>query len=236
MRIKAVVFDFGGTLAEGELQTAPFEAELLQYLRSLGYQVWLTDLRASQRASLSRLERVRASHRELSFEEVYTEVLIRLYIPPEEETLNHLYELYCANFAVTLLPGVEDLLRGLSDGYKLAVLSNTLSDMPRRFLASQGLADLFKAIVCSKDLGIRKPDERTFMHVLEEVEAAPSEAVFVGDTLKEDVEGAGRVGMTTVWVKKGNMEETPSECEHPPRYTITTVLELSQILREIEEG
>ena len=234
MRIKAVVFDFGGTLAEGRLQTEPFEAAIFEYLHSLGYQVSFTELRQSQRAALNRLERVRVSHREMSFEEVYAEVLTRLGIPVEEETLNHLYDLYRRNFPEVLFPGVDNLLRSLSEKYELAVLSNTMNDMPRRTLAKLGLADLFKAVVCSRDLGIRKPDERAFRHVLDQIRVTSSEAVFVGDTLKEDIAGARRVGMTAIWVKDEG-DEIPPECEYPPHYTVKTVLELPLILRKIEE-
>jgi len=232
MRVKAIVFDFGGTLAEGGLQTEPFEAEILEYFHSLGYQVSFTELRQSQRAALNRLERVRVSHREMSFEEVYTEVLARLGIPVEEEALNHLYVLYRRNFPEMLLPGVDNLLRSLSERYKLAVLSNTMNDMPRRTLAKLGLADLFEAVVCSRDLGIRKPHEGAFRHVLEQLEASPEETVFVGDTPKEDIAGARRVGMIAVWVKNSE-EEPPPECR--PHYTVRTVLELPQILRKIGE-
>jgi putative hydrolase of the HAD superfamily len=231
MLIKAVVFDFGGILAEGRLQTEPFEADLLQHLRGLGYQVRMTDLRHAQEAALGHLEDVRTSNRELSFEEVYSEVLTRLGVPVEEEIMAHMYELYRRNFSVAFFPGVEDLLRALSEKYDLAILSNTLSDIPRRFIAEQGLAELFRTIVCSRDLGIRKPDERIFRHVLDQLETTPREAIFVGDTLKEDMVGARKVGLTSIWVRE-NEEEADPECA--PDYTVKAVLELPKILKKIE--
>lgn len=233
MRIEAVIFDFGGTLAEGGLQAPPFEADLLGYLQSLGYRVSLMDLRGSQRAALDRLQRVRTRSRELSFKEVYTEFLRRLNIPPAE-VLDHLYELYRKNFSVNLIPGAEVLLRRLSEDYKLAVLSNTMSDIPRRFLTARGLGELFKVVVCSSDLGVRKPDERAFKYVLDRVEVSPRETVFVGDSLEADIEGAKRVGMTAIWVR-GGREGGISNLEYPPDHVIKTVLELPLVMRKIAE-
>lgn len=234
MHIEAVIFDFGGTLAEGGLEVPPFEVDLLEYLRSLGYRLSLMDLRGSQRAALNRLQRVRARRRELSFEEVYTEFLRRLNLPQEEEVLDHLYELYRKNFTVDLIPGAEDLLRRLSEDYKLAVLSNTMSDIPRRFLAARGLIELFEVVTCSSDLGVRKPDERSFKYVLDRVELSPREVVFVGDSLEADIMGARRVGMTAIWVR-GGREEGISNLEYPPNYIIKTVRELPLVMRKIAE-
>ncbi|RJS90381.1 HAD family hydrolase [Candidatus Bathyarchaeota archaeon] len=235
MGIQAVIFDFGGTLAEGGLEVASFEADLLECLSSLGYRVSRADLRASQRAALGRLGRTRARWRELSFEDVYGEVLRRLKIPVEEEILGHLYEVYRRNFTVALIPGVEDLLRRLSGRYRLAVLSNTMSDIPRRFLMAQGLGGLFEVIVCSRDLGIRKPDARAFRYVLDRIGASPRKAVFVGDSLEEDIKGAKSVGMTAVWVR-GEREGKVQDLDYPPDYVIDTVLELPRVLATMEEN
>lgn len=233
MRIEAIIFDFGGTLAEGGLEARSFEADLLEYLRSLGYRIPLRDIKEVQRAALNRLQRVRARRRELPFEEVYTEFLRRLNIPPEE-VLEHLYELYRKNFTVDLIPGAEGLLRHLSGDYKLAVLSNTMSDIPRRFLTARGLGELFEVIVCSSDLGVRKPDERAFRYVLDRVELSPREAVFVGDSLEEDIAGARKVGLTAIWVR-GEREGEISNLEYPPNYVIKTVRGLPPVMKKIAE-
>jgi putative hydrolase of the HAD superfamily len=234
MSVQAVIFDFGGTLADGGLDPSSFRRDLYSYLKSVGYYVSMKEIRSAQRSSLNYLMRVRAKNRELSFNEVYTRFLNNLNIPPSRDLLDYLYEIYRRNFKVNLMLGVKGLLKDLSVKYKLAILSNTMSDIPRRFINSEGLSNFFKVIICSSDLGFRKPDAKVFNYVLDKMGVLPKETVFVGDSLEEDMVGAKRVGMTTVWVKGGN-ENILLNLEYPPDYRIKTIQEILVIIKRIED-
>lgn len=54
------------------------------------------------------------------------------------------------------------------------------------------------AIVDSTEVGIAKPDPRIFRPALEALEVEPGEALYVGDTVHADVEGARAAGMPVV--------------------------------------
>jgi HAD superfamily hydrolase (TIGR01509 family) len=65
-------------------------------------------------------------------------------------------------------------------------------------LARMGLAERLDAAVFSSEIGKRKPHPAIFEHVLERLDVAPEDALFVGDRRYEDVRGAKELGMTTV--------------------------------------
>jgi len=60
-----------------------------------------------------------------------------------------------------------------------------------------GVAHFFDVVVCSTELGVRKPDARMYLTALDRMGNEPSEALFVGHS-KEDLEGAREVGLITV--------------------------------------
>jgi HAD superfamily hydrolase (TIGR01549 family) len=64
-----------------------------------------------------------------------------------------------------------------------------------------GLLDYFDpaCMAVSADLGIRKPNPAIFMHALDALQIAPTEAVMVGDSLFADVAGANQLNIFTVW-------------------------------------
>ncbi len=103
----------------------------------------------------------------------------------------HHFELYD-----DAIPALESL-RAL--GLKLGLLSNTSRDLAE-FVAHHGLA--VDAVLTSHAHGKTKPHETIFRRILELLDVAPQEAVMVGDTLEDDVEGARAVGMSAVLVDR----------------------------------
>jgi HAD superfamily hydrolase (TIGR01549 family) len=84
-----------------------------------------------------------------------------------------------------------------SRGLRLGLLSNTSRDLDT-FVAHHGLD--VDAVLTSRAHGKTKPHEGIFRHMLELLDVAPAEAVMVGDTVEDDIEGARAVGMRAVLV------------------------------------
>ncbi len=226
MGLRAVTLDFGGTLAEGEIDWDEYHMAIHSLLRGRGFSLPLRRVKSSISAALERLRRVRESNRELTLEEVYAYALKRMDIPPTDELLEEIHSLFRRHFRSTPYPCVEEVVRSLSHRYRLAVISNTMSDTPRHVLRSLGLDGYFDVILCSRDLGIRKPDPRIFHHVLEQMGVKPEEAVHVGDSLEADVEGALKAGMRAIWVRGSQ----PQSWSGP---TIKTICELPEMLETL---
>ena len=84
-------------------------------------------------------------------------------------------------------------------GLKIGLLSNSARDLDE-FVAHHGLA--VDAVLTSGAHGKTKPHETIFRRMLELLGVAPGEAVMVGDTLEDDIEGAHAVGMEAVLVDR----------------------------------
>jgi putative hydrolase of the HAD superfamily len=82
-------------------------------------------------------------------------------------------------------------------GLRLVVASNWDCSLPE-VLERTGLRELVDGVVSSAVAGATKPDPAMFGHALELAGAAPADALHVGDSLRNDVEGARAAGMRAV--------------------------------------
>jgi len=227
MVVRAVILDFGGTLADGHINWDEYHTAIQGLLKGLGFRIGISRLKKAIAAALERLQKVRAREQELTLEEVYAYALSKLGIPAEEETLRMIHSLFRSHFKTTLYPCVEEILSELSKRYKLAMLSNTMSDTPRITLQQTRLIRYFDIAVCSRDLGIRKPNPRMFQFVLEELGVEPEEAVHVGDSVDEDMEGASRARIRAIWIKG-------PEASSWTGLTIGSICELPEFLAKLD--
>lgn len=224
--IRGVTFDFGGTLAQGELDKNRFTDRLLVYLRSLGFSGREAQLRQARNGMLERLMRARARNREIRLEDLYQGVLFEIGIHPEPDVIDHIHQLYIGSFEVELVPGVGEVLEFLSAEYRLAVVSNAISDVPRYALKRFDLEKYLNTVTISRDIGIRKPDPEIFRFTLANLAIESNKAIHVGDSLEDDIQGARNVGMRTIWI--ANSDE---EISIQPDYTIYSLAELTSLLR-----
>jgi putative hydrolase of the HAD superfamily len=86
-------------------------------------------------------------------------------------------------------------------GVRLVCVSNWDYSLPD-VLARVGLADELDGVVTSAAVGARKPDPRLFEAALEVAGCAADEALHVGDTPTEDVEGAKAAGIRAVLIDR----------------------------------
>ena len=220
MVVKAVILDFGGTLANGHIDWNEYHKAIQGALRALGYPVELGRLKKAIRGALEELQRVRARNEEMTLEDVYGSALTKLGVPPKDETLEMIHDIFRRHYKQSFYPCVEEVLRRLAEHYSLALISNTMSDQPRLILEQTGLDRHFDVIVCSRDLGVRKPGPRIFEYVLERLGVIPGEAVHVGDSVEADMEGALNAGIMPIWVVNSESlpwsgHAVPSICELP---------------------
>lgn len=92
-------------------------------------------------------------------------------------------------------PDAKDALGALRRrGLKVVCVSNWDVSLPE-VLERCGLDGQFDGVVTSAGTGVRKPDPAIFAAALELAGCSADEAVHVGDTLEEDVAGAGAAGI-----------------------------------------
>lgn len=105
-----------------------------------------------------------------------------------------------------LYPETEAVLRQLkAQGLELGIISNFDS---RLFpvLRGLGIEQFFDTITISSLSQAAKPAPKIFHLALEKHAVDPEDAVHVGDSLKEDVEGAAKAGLTSVLIDRSEVE------------------------------
>lgn len=100
-------------------------------------------------------------------------------------------------------PQAAPLMTALRDrGIAVGVLSNTL--WPRahhhEVFARDNLAGLIDAAVYSSELPVAKPHSAAFEAILEQLGVAAADTVFVGDRRWDDIHGAREAGMRAIWI------------------------------------
>ena len=98
---------------------------------------------------------------------------------------------------------VRPLWEGLRErGIRVGVLSNTIwsRDYHRGVFERDGVLDLIDADVYSSEMAWTKPHPQAFLQAAAALGVEPAEAVYVGDRPFEDVHGSQLAGMRAIWV------------------------------------
>lgn len=117
------------------------------------------------------------------------------------------------------------VLAVLNERYKMALVSNFYGNI-RTVLAEFGLDKMFKNVIESAAVGIRKPDPRIFAIGVEALGIKPEETIVVGDSIDKDIIPAKQAGCRTVWLKGEGWSDKQQD-ESLPDAVITG---LSQLL------
>ena len=113
---------------------------------------------------------------------------------------------------------------------QLLLVSNMM--LPGKLLKAKlqeaNILDLFDTIIVSSDVGFIKPHPEIFRLALARSRLSVDEVVFIGDTYQQDVMGAKRVSMKTVWL---NSRHEPQEVaqDNPPDFEIGSLIELLEL-------
>jgi HAD superfamily hydrolase (TIGR01549 family) len=116
-----------------------------------------------------------------------------------------------ASIRFASFPDAAPALRDLrSVGSRLVCVSNWDCSL-RSVLDRVGLGELIDGTVSSAEAGHRKPDPAIFQKALELAGAGPDQALHVGDTPEEDVEGARAAGIRALLIdRSGNRGDISS--------------------------
>ena len=98
----------------------------------------------------------------------------------------------------------------------------------RSILAREGIDDLFRVILISDEVGRRKPHPAIFEQALGCLGARRDEALYVGDTIEDDVRGARAAGIDVAWIDAAGAGVP--EGAAPPTWTLGRLTDLRAIL------
>ncbi len=126
-----------------------------------------------------------------------------------DDFFDEVFQAFSAPEQWALFPDTLGAIRALKDrGLELGIISNFDTRL-FGLLRGLGLERYFDTVTISSLAKAAKPSPQIFRRALEEHAVEPSEAVHIGDHLKEDVEGARQAGLTGLLIDRGrNAVET----------------------------
>jgi len=194
-QVEAVLFDLGGTL----IRTTEIPEVMQKILEHHGIKRSLQEITHAWREA----------DKGLDFRDLTTllgefwvrwnmRILSNLQIKSNIRTLAEFIATHWWDYTnVTLYPDAEKALPLLKEkGLKTGIITNGLQSDVDAIMPKAGLQNFFDTVVVIDTLRKMKPDKEVFHHALQNLDTTPSDAIFVGDEIEADYEGAQRSGLT----------------------------------------
>ena len=112
---------------------------------------------------------------------------------------------------------VETLFRLKKMGFSLGVVTDAHIDHARSRLTKTELFEHFDVVVTGDMTGTKKPSPEIFFHSLNKLQINPHQALFIGDSLRRDIEPAKKIGLVTAYAAYGDRnakEERPCQADY----------------------
>lgn len=236
MPIKAVLFDMFDTLMLIEKDHEfykPSITRMYRYLNQKGINVSFEKFNETYIQQRNQL----FAKADLNLEEPHFNVRVAKTL----ESLGYNYDVsspivtgatseFCEEFMkyVRLDDDAEATLKLLYGKYKLGVISNfAIPECVLKLLNIGGIDRLFDVIVVSGAVNKRKPSPEIFKNTLKMIGVLAEEAVFVGDTIDADIEGAKAVGMRAVHIERRTQKASE---RFSSDHTIKSLVELPKAI------
>ena len=211
--VKAIMFDFWGTLVENGVFPSPVrQVKSILRLDDLPFPVFI--LQFEKAMMTSKFENLYKA-----FEVVCNEFQIR----PEQRILDSLVGMWNKNrMLARLFPDTIETLENLKKKYKIILVSNTDSISVQSVIEKYNLAPYFESSYLSCDMGILKSNPEMFGQILEKEGLAKEDVVMVGDSIESDLIASEKAGIKGVLIDRQSRREYPNK--------IITLAELEKFL------
>ena len=204
----------------------------------------LEHIREAYRACYRECRRIREENLDVSFRE-QVEIFINniddgLVERLDEETILEVIRTYDESFWVhppAPHTDAQSVLREVKAmGLDIGLISNTgmtPGETFRQYMDQLGLLKYFDVLTFSDEVKISKPGEEIFQMTLSSLGAKPAQTIHVGDHVKNDVVGANRCGLKTVWITGFYENEDPSDPDTQPNETVDSLGQVAQAIARL---
>jgi len=225
--IKTIIFDAYGTLISTGTGSIEATRAMLNHLNvsfdpSEFYKEW-------KLIHKSHIENV------IEFRSEYDIFVSDLYVLFEKYSINGVPE-NAVSFMINSLtgrkvfPDTNDVLNSLSKQYTVCIGSTSDTEPLLENIKVNGMN--LKHIFTSQSLKVYKPQTAFYEKILSILGTSPAEAVFVGDSLIDDVMGPQQLGIYSVWL---NRIESQNNTNITPNAIIDSLYELPNLLNNLNQ-
>jgi len=197
MAIKAIFFDFWGTLVENGIRSP---------VKQVKWDLRLTDTEFSD--YIVKFEEVFMTKEFEDLKQGFEEVAKAFNIDAPDYVIEKLIGMWNKN-SILAKPYDETMgvLEELKKDYKLILICNTDSSSVNSVLEKFDMKKYFDVIALSCETGLLKSNKKSFSEALKKLKIKKSEAVMVGDSMESDVKGAENAKIKAILVDRNEKRE-----------------------------
>ena len=235
--IKVVFFDLDGTLCDSDTAWSIAQREAFQLLREHYPHVsqeaitnaWTTvHQRLFQQLDAGKLSM--AEVRDSRFECLFTKLNL-----PTDKVMEELSDFFCSRYLTSLRLYDDVTVLEELHTYHVGIITNGAHDEHTDSQLSKvrhlGLSERIQSLTISGEIGIRKPNLEIFKLACKRADVLPEEAVYIGDSVQNDIVGANRAGMTSVFINRKSDVLIPKTADAQPDYAISNLHDVLSCLR-----
>lgn len=195
--VKYIVFDLDDTLYDYNLAHSAAMLAVNQQaclLLNLDEEKWCEVYNQAKEKVKNRISLQAASHNRM----LYLQNALEALQCKSKSLCLKLYDVYWNTFLenMQLKEHVAEALDYIKNQHmKMGICSDLTVHIQYRKLVKLNLESYFDAVVTSEEVGIEKPNEVMFYEILRKLDAKKEEVIYVGDSVKKDIEGASAVGI-----------------------------------------
>jgi len=222
-KVKAVIFDLGGTIIESVEPAEVFH----KVLEAHGVHVSIEKIRAAHRKNQAEHDADELAEQGMKYWDKWNERLLgKIGVNENREMLaRRINEQWFDYACLQVYPDAAETLGKLKlRKVKLGIVTNALEQEIQKIFEKLGLKNVFDVAVGCDACKKAKPSKEIFCYALAKLHVQPENTIFVGDSVKYDYEGAQKVGMKPVLISRNG----------DPHDRVETIRNLSEILKYVD--
>ena len=153
---------------------------------------------------------------------------------PIDKAMEELSAFFCSRYLTSLRLYEDVTVLEELHAYHVGIITNGAHDDHTDSQLSKvqhlGLSERIQSLTISGEIGVRKPNLEIFEVACERADVLPEEAIFIGDSVQNDIVGANRAGITSVLINRKSDVLIPKTTDEQPDYTISNLHEILSCL------
>ena len=154
---------------------------------------------------------------------------------PIDRAMEELSDFFCSRYLTSLRLYEDVTVLEKLHAYHVGIITNGAHDDHTDSQLSKvrhlGLSERIQSLTISGEIGVRKPNLEIFEVACERANVLPKEAIFVGDSVQNDIVGANRTGITSVLINRKSDVLMPKTADEQPDHTISNLYDVLSCLK-----